>query len=44
LVIYVIAKGTEGWTAEGHMAANGHGAHSPGGYRMLAQKAYPASR
>lgn len=36
LVIYVIAKGKDGWTAEGNMAANGYGAHSPGGYTMVA--------
>lgn len=36
LVIYVIAKGKDGWTAEGNMAANGFGAHSPGGYSMVA--------
>jgi aquaporin Z len=36
LVIYVIAKGQDGWTAEGHMAANGYGEHSPGGYTMVA--------
>jgi aquaporin Z len=31
-VIYVIASGKAGWTAEGNMAANGFGDHSPGGY------------
>jgi aquaporin Z len=36
LVIYVIAKGQDGWTAEGNMAANGFGEHSPGGYSMVA--------
>jgi aquaporin Z len=36
LVIYVIAKGKGGWTAEGNMAANGYGEHSPGGYTMVA--------
>ncbi|MDX1889502.1 aquaporin Z [Mycolicibacterium sp. 050158] len=36
LAIYVIAKGKDGWTAEGNMAANGFGAHSPGGYSMVA--------
>jgi aquaporin Z len=36
LVIYAIAKGKKGWTAEGNMAANGYDAHSPGGYAMLA--------
>lgn len=34
LVIYVIAKGKEGWTATGNMAANGFGEHSPGGYSL----------
>ena len=33
IVIYVIAKGQEGWTATGNMAANGFGEHSPGGDR-----------
>jgi aquaporin Z len=32
LVIWVIAKGKSGYTATGHMAANGYGAHSPFGY------------
>lgn len=36
LVIYVIAKGQEGWTATGNMAANGYGTHSPGGYSLWA--------
>ena len=36
IVIYVIAKGQEGWTATGNMAANGFGEHSPGGYSMWA--------
>lgn len=36
LVIYVIASGKPGWTAEGNMAANGFGDHSPGGYSMAA--------
>ena len=36
MVIYVIAKGQEGWTATGHMAANGFGEHSPGGYSLWA--------
>jgi aquaporin Z len=35
-VIYLIAKGQEGWTAAGNMAANGFGEHSPGGYSMVA--------
>src|SRR5436305_12671645 len=29
MMIYVVAKGKEGWTATGHMAANGFGDHSP---------------
>uniref|UniRef100_A0A5Q5BRP2 MIP family channel protein n=2 Tax=unclassified Mycobacterium TaxID=2642494 RepID=A0A5Q5BRP2_MYCSS len=36
LVIYVIAKGREGWTATGNMAANGYANHSPAGYSLLA--------
>ena len=28
-LIYLIAKGKPGYTATGHMAANGYGAHSP---------------
>jgi glycerol uptake facilitator-like aquaporin len=32
----VIAKGQDGWTATGHMAANGFGDHSPGGYSFWA--------
>ncbi|MDT5223713.1 MAG: aquaporin [Mycobacterium sp.] len=36
MVIYVIAKGQEGWTAKGNMAANGFGDHSPGGYSLWA--------
>jgi aquaporin Z len=36
MVIYVIAKGQDGWTATGHMAANGFGDHSPGGYSFWA--------
>ena len=36
LVIYVIAKGKEGFTATGNMAANGFGDHSPGGYSLCA--------
>ncbi|MCW2513090.1 MAG: family channel protein [Mycobacterium sp.] len=35
-VIYVIASGKDGWTAAGNMAANGYGAHSPGGYSLVA--------
>lgn len=36
LVIYLIAKGKEGFTATGNMAANGFGEHSPGGYSLWA--------
>src|SRR5690349_9707635 len=36
LVIYFIAKGKQGFTATGSMAANGFGAHSPGGYSLPA--------
>lgn len=36
LVIYVVAQGRSGWTATGNMAANGYGAHSPGGYTLWA--------
>ena len=34
LVIYQIAEGKPGYTATGHMAANGYGAHSPFGYSL----------
>ncbi len=36
VVIYVIARGKDGWTATGNMAANGYGEHSPGGYSLVA--------
>ena len=36
LVIYLIAKGKQGFSATGSMAANGFGAHSPGGYSLSA--------
>src|SRR6516165_1763845 len=36
LVIYLIARGKEGFTATGNMAANGFGEHSPGGYSFWA--------
>ncbi|MFV8048575.1 aquaporin Z [Mycobacterium sp. 48b] len=36
LVIYVIARGKDGWSATGNMAANGYGEHSPGGYSLAA--------
>lgn len=36
LVIFVVARGRTGWTAAGNMAANGYGAHSPGGWTLWA--------
>ena len=36
VLLYVIAKGQPGFTATGHMAANGYGAHSPFGYSLIA--------
>src|SRR5215208_4420769 len=36
MAIYVVAKGQDGWTATGRMAANGFGDHSPGGYSLWA--------
>jgi aquaporin Z len=36
LVILWVAKGKKGFTATGNMAANGFGAHSPGGYSLAA--------
>ena len=36
LVILLVAKGKDGFTATGNMAANGYGEHSPGGYSLLA--------
>jgi aquaporin Z len=36
LVILWVAEGKKGWTATGNMAANGFGAHSPGGYSLAA--------
>ena len=35
-VLYVIASGKAGFTLDAGFAANGYGAHSPGGYSMLA--------
>src|ERR1700742_213153 len=35
-VLYVIASGKEGFSLAGGFAANGFGAHSPGGYTMAA--------
>jgi aquaporin Z len=36
LVLYTIASGRPGFTLEGGLAANGYGAHSPGGYSLAA--------
>jgi aquaporin Z len=36
LVIYLVAKGKNGFTPTGNMAANGFGDHSPGGYSLAA--------
>ncbi|SIS22480.1 aquaporin Z [Williamsia sterculiae] len=36
LVIWIVAKGKSGFDATGNMAANGYGAHSPGGYSLWA--------
>jgi aquaporin Z len=35
-VLYLIAKGREGFSLSGGFASNGYGAHSPGGYSLLA--------
>ena len=35
-VLYVIASGKEGFSLSGGFAANGFGAHSPGGYSLVA--------
>jgi len=35
-VLYIIASGAAGFSLAGGFAANGYGAHSPGGYSMLA--------
>jgi aquaporin Z len=35
-VLYVIASGKEGFSLAGGFAANGYGAHSPGGYSLAA--------
>ena len=32
----VFARGASGFDATGHMAANGYGTHSPGGYSLTA--------
>src|ERR1700712_2212964 len=34
-ILYVIAQGKNGFGATGNMAANGYGAHSPGGYSLV---------
>jgi aquaporin Z len=34
-VLYVIASGKDGFSTAGGFAANGYGAHSPGGYTLL---------
>jgi len=36
LVLFVIASGKPGFSLDGGLAANGFGAHSPGGYSLLA--------
>ena len=33
--LWGISKGKSGWSPIGNMAANGYGAHSPGGYSMM---------
>ena len=35
-VLYLIASGKEGFSVSGGFASNGYGAHSPGGYSMMA--------
>jgi len=35
-VLYLIASGKDGFSTAGGFAANGYGAHSPGGYSLLA--------
>jgi aquaporin Z len=35
-VLYLIASGKDGFTLAGGFASNGYGAHSPGGYSLLA--------
>jgi aquaporin Z len=35
-ILYLIVSGREGFTSVGRFAANGYGAHSPGGYSLLA--------
>jgi aquaporin Z len=36
LALWGIARGVPGFTATGHLAANGYGEHSPGGYTLVA--------
>jgi aquaporin Z len=36
LALWGIARGRPGFTAAGHLAANGYGEHSPGGYGLVA--------
>jgi aquaporin Z len=36
LALWGIARGKSGFTATGHLAANGYGEHSPGGYTLMA--------
>ncbi|MFT4395225.1 aquaporin Z [Gordonia lacunae] len=36
LMLFLIAKGQPGFVAEGNMAANGYGEHSPGNYSLTA--------
>jgi aquaporin Z len=35
-VLYIIASGKSGFSLDGGFAANGYGAHSPGGYSLMA--------
>ena len=35
-MLYIIASGKTGFSVSGGFAANGYGAHSPGGYTLLA--------
>jgi aquaporin Z len=34
-LLYVIASGRAGFDVTGGLAANGYGAHSPGGYSLM---------
>ena len=42
-VLDLIASGKKGFVVTGHLAANGYGDHSPGGYSLLAQPWSPRS-